>query len=219
MRLHENDIFILEDLFRQGQPATQVEVAALFDYIARLEQRPVPFDWLDSMASADDRAEWREKKPRGHGMSIGRGGALPDGNSNACPSPRAPRVRPQHLDSKKYRMRFGSRAASALLVLELAAGDRIESGFDTEWFEGEFLYRLRAALIATWPEDDAFRRQYDWHATHYQYESIDLEVLLSTGKRAYRRMLLDVLRSIYDEEGIGGGITDAVRRRFRLPLF
>lgn len=41
---------------------------------------------------------------------------------------------------------------------------------------------------------------------------------LTTQKR-YRALLLSVLRSIYDEEGIRGEITEAARRAFRLPRF
>ena len=129
--------------------------------------------------------------------------------------PRAPRVRATVPENPRYVTRFGSRMATMLLLLELSAHRQLD-GFDAEWFEGEFLYRLRQRLT----DFDGFDPStFDWHCLQFQYESIDLDVLIEIGKRKYREVLLQVLRTLYDEEGLGSEITEAVRRAFRLPLF
>jgi hypothetical protein len=46
-----------------------------------------------------------------------------------------------------------------------------------------------------------------------------LEALLFMSRRRYRDILLSVLRSLYDKEALGGPITDAIRRTYRLPKF
>ena len=51
------------------------------------------------------------------------------------------RDRPEHL------ARFGVGHAVALVILELGATRRLD-GFDTEWYEGEVLRRMRASLLA-----------------------------------------------------------------------
>lgn len=129
--------------------------------------------------------------------------------------PRAPRIRATVAENPRYVVRFGSRMATMLLLLELGAHRQLD-GFDAEWFEAEFLYRLRQRLS----DFDGFDPStFDWHCQQFQYESIDLDVLIEIGKRKYRKVLLGVLRSLYDEEGLGSEITEAVRRAFRLPRF
>jgi hypothetical protein len=89
-------------------------------------------------------------------------------------------------------------------------------GFDAEWFEAEFLYRLRQRLAAfDWFDPSTF----DWHCQQFQYESIDLYAVMEIGKRKYRVVLLEVLRTLYAEERLAGEITESVRRVFRLPQF
>ncbi len=63
------------------------------------------------------------------------------------------------------------------------------------------------------------RVNFDWNAGQYEYESIDILALIHISRSRYREILLAVLRSIYDEEQIGGIITSTVRRAFRLPRF
>jgi hypothetical protein len=116
-------------------------------------------------------------------------------------------------------MRFGSRMATTLLILELGALRRMDE-FDAGWYEAEFLYRLRQRLTQLdW--FDAHRQSvFDYDCRQFQYETIDLDVLLDIGKREYTKLLLGgILRVLYDEEGLGSEITTAVRRAFRLPPF
>ncbi|MEK6371233.1 MAG: hypothetical protein AABO58_00920 [Acidobacteriota bacterium] len=120
-------------------------------------------------------------------------------------------------------MRFGAGHVLALVLLELGLTRRMD-GWDTEWYEGEVLRRLRARLFAH-PVYKAFfpgarhRRPYedrfDWLANTYQTDAIDLDAVLIIGKRRYYRLLLAVLRSIYREEGITGEVTADVLRRYR----
>lgn len=56
---------------------------------------------------------------------------------------------------------------------------------------------------------------FDYDSRQFQYETINLGVLLDIGKRDYMKVLLGVLRELYDEEGLGSEITTAVRRAFR----
>lgn len=129
--------------------------------------------------------------------------------------PRAPRIRATVVENPRYVVRFGSRMATMLLFLELSAHRQLD-GFDAEWFEAEFLYRLRQRLTDFEGFDPS---TFDWHCQQFQYESIDLDLLIEIGKRKYRKVLLDVLRTLYDEEGLGSEITETVRRAFRLPPF
>lgn len=138
---------------------------------------------------------------------------------NLRPYERIARVHPTYPSPEKYVARFGSRAANALLLLELAAHRKLRSGWDSEWYQGEFLSRLRNALFAEPWATAGYKRAFDWDAHLYQYETIDLSALGFTTKTRYRAIVLPVLRSFYDEEGLGGPITDAVRRAFRLPPF
>ena len=136
-------------------------------------------------------------------------------STNLCVYPRAPRIRATVAENPRYVVRFGSRMATILLLLELSAHRQLD-GFDAEWFETEFLYRLRQRLS----DFDGFDPStFDWHCQQFQYESIDLDVLIEIGKRKHRKVLLEVLRTLYDEEGLGSEITETVRRAFRLPPF
>lgn len=102
--------------------------------------------------------------------------------------PRAPRIRATVAENPRYVVRFGSRMATMLLLLELGEHRQLD-GFDAEWFEGEFLYRLRQRLT----DFDGFDPStFDWHCQQFQYESIDLDVLIEIGKRKYREVLLQV---------------------------
>jgi len=140
-------------------------------------------------------------------------------STNARPVDRIARVYPHRPTSKKYVPRFGSRMANALLLLELGEHRKLNSGWDSEWYQGEFLARLLARLFADPDVSAGAHNPLKWDAHLYQYETIDLEALLFISRRRYRDILLSVLRSLYDEEGLGGPITDAVRRRFSLPRF
>jgi hypothetical protein len=129
--------------------------------------------------------------------------------------PRAPRVRATIPCNPRYVARFGSRMATMLLLLELGAQRRLD-GFDAEWFEAEFLYRLRQQLLAFPWFDEQRQSVFDYDCQQFQYETIDIDVLLDIRKRNYTKLLLGILRSLYDEEGLGGEITTAVCRTFRL---
>jgi hypothetical protein len=129
--------------------------------------------------------------------------------------PRAARVRATVPENPHYVMRFGSRMATILLLLELGAQRQLD-GFDAEWFEAEFLYRLRQRLLNfDWFDPSSF----DWHCQQFQYESIDLDAVMEMGKRKYRTVLVEVLRTLYDEERLGSEISGSVLRAFRLPPF
>ena len=138
-------------------------------------------------------------------------------STNARVLDRVPRVRPSVREPKRSVARFGSRTANSLLLLELAAARKLESGWDSEWFQGEFLARLRVAFFAAVDLNPAERFNYDWNADFYEYESVDVLILCYMSKAQYRALLWAVLRSIYDEEGLGGTITRTVARVFRLP--
>ncbi len=129
--------------------------------------------------------------------------------------PRARRIRATVVENPRYVVRFSSRMATMLLLVELGANRQLD-GFDADWFEAEFLYRLRQRLTGfDWFDPSTF----DWHCQQFQYESIDLDALMQMGKRKYREVLLEVLRSLYDEENVGSDITEVARRAFRLPRF
>jgi hypothetical protein len=132
--------------------------------------------------------------------------------------PRGPRVRASVVSNPRYVMRFGSRMATTLLLLELGAQRRMDE-FDADWYQAEFLYRLRLRLMELdW--FDAHRQSvFDYDCLQFQYETIDIGVLLDIGKRDYTKLLLDILRTLFDEEGLGSEITISVRRTFRLPPF
>jgi hypothetical protein len=131
---------------------------------------------------------------------------------------RAPRVRTTVPDNPRYGMRFGSRMATTLLLLELGAQRRMDE-FDADWYQAEFLFRLRQRLAQFEWFDDHRQSVFDYDCLQFQYETIDLGVLLDIGKREYTKALLGVLRALYDEEGLGSEITATVRRTFRLPPF
>lgn len=140
-------------------------------------------------------------------------------STNARPYDRIARVHPHRPTSAKYVPRFGSRMANALLLLELGAAKRLNSGWDSEWYQGEFLARLLGRLFADPAVSTGAHNPLKWDAHLYQYETIDLEALLFMSRRRYRDILLSVLRGLFDEEGIGELVTDAARRAFRLPTF
>jgi len=132
--------------------------------------------------------------------------------------PRAQRVQTTVTTDPRYVMRFGARMATELLLLELGAQRRMDE-FDAEWFQAELLFRLRLRLMA-FPWFTEHRRSvFDYDCQQLQYETIDIDVLLDLRKREYTAMLLDILRSLYDEEKLGSEITEVVRRTFRLPRF
>jgi hypothetical protein len=132
--------------------------------------------------------------------------------------PRAPRVRASVPTNPRYVMRFGSRMATMLLLLELGAQRRMDE-FDADWYQAELLSRLRLRLMEfEW--FDAHRQSvFDYDCLQFQYETIDIGVLLDIGKRDYTKLLLGILRALYDEEGLGSEITIATCRTFRLAPF
>lgn len=142
-----------------------------------------------------------------------------DRSTNARPFGRVARVYASVPRAPKHIVRFGSRAATSLLLLELTAHGKLTDGWDAEWYVGEFLSRLRDALFAEPVYTRNRRDAFDHEASMYQYETLDLSALLLVGRARYRAIVLAVLRSIYDEEGLGGPITDHTRRVFRLPRF
>lgn len=122
-----------------------------------------------------------------------------------------------------YVVRFGATHAIALLMLEIGALRRLDS-WDTEWYEGEVLRRLRARLFAdprfeAGIRDEEHRRTYeahfDWLANTYQLDSIDLDAVLALGKQRYYAHLFAVLRSLYRDEQIPGEITAHVLHHYR----
>lgn len=139
--------------------------------------------------------------------------------TNARPFDRVERVYAAVPREPAYIIPFGSRAATSLLLLELAAQRKVTNGWDADWYVGEFLSRLRGALFAEPDVTDQWRASFDREATMYEYETIDLNAVVWLKHRRYRALLVAVLRSFYREEGLGGPITAAVRRAFRLPSF
>ncbi len=142
-----------------------------------------------------------------------------DRGTNTRVYDRLPRQYPSVPPQKRDIARFGCRTANSLLLLELAAARKIESGFDAGWFEGEFLSRLCDTFFREPGVTEAMRINFDWNAGQCEYESIDILALIHVSRSRYRDMLLSVLRSVYDEEHIGGVITATVRHAFRLPRF
>ena len=139
--------------------------------------------------------------------------------TNARPYDRVARRYPRLPESKRLIARFGSRAANSLLLLELKQARKLETGWDADWFQGEFLSRLRDVFFREPGVTEGMRVNFDWNAHLYQYESIDLLALDHMSRSRYRDLLLLVLRSIYDEENLGSPITATVRAVFRLPRF
>lgn len=139
--------------------------------------------------------------------------------TNARPFDRVARVHQSVPRKPPYIIPFGSRAATSLLLLELAAHGKIADGWDADWYVGEFLSRLRHALFAQPGLTREWRKSFDREAAVYEYETLDLNAVVWLKQRRYRTVLLAVLRGIYREEGLGGPITEAVRRAFRLPSF
>ncbi|MDP9176965.1 MAG: hypothetical protein M3O61_04730 [Gemmatimonadota bacterium] len=139
--------------------------------------------------------------------------------SNARIVDRGARTYPTVPRKPRDMVRFSARMANSLLLLELGAHHKIDDGWDGEWFEAEFLVRLRAAVAAEPQITDAWGDNFDREAGMRQYETIDLNTIRFISRTRYRAILLSVLRSIYDEEGLGGPITSVMRQAFRLPNF
>jgi hypothetical protein len=99
-------------------------------------------------------------------------------STNARPVDRIARVYPHRPTGAKYVARFGSRMANTLLLMELGAHRKLNSGWDSEWYQGEFLSRLLARLFADPDVSTGAHNPLKWDAHLYQYETIDLEALL-----------------------------------------
>lgn len=198
MRLNTLAAHHLRQRFERGYPVTRAEIGALFDYIAELERSGA----RDPFLSADV-------------LPVGRGGHASE--DNELHYPRGRRRRAAVPEPERSVARFGSRLASALLILELGAARRIRDDFDAEWYEGEFLYRLRNVLFSEPGFDEGSQASYDSHARFYQYAAIDMEALLVMPRGRYRDILVEVLRSLYRDERLGSRITRVIRARFRLP--
>jgi len=144
-------------------------------------------------------------------------------SANARVTPPPQRYVAQTQTRPAYVVRFGAMHAIALVQLELGALRRLDS-WDTDWYEGEVLRRLRARLFAdplfeAGIRDEEHRRTYeghfDWLANTYQLESIDLDAVLALGKQRYYALLFAVLRSLYRDEAITGEITAHILRHYR----
>lgn len=134
---------------------------------------------------------------------------------NARPFNRLPRQRGMRPPADRL-ARFSSRTASALLMLELAAHEKIPAAIDAEWFEGEFLSRVRAYLFEEPAVTPEFKDRFDIYANLYCYEIIDVITVPVVGQRRYRAILLRALRTIFQEERIGDTVTPAASRVFGL---
>jgi hypothetical protein len=134
---------------------------------------------------------------------------------NARVTPRPERFRPEPRLRDRNAPRFGAKQATALLILELGAAKPLDD-WDIEWFEAEFLRQLRVRLFAIDSFDRPFRSSFDGHANIFDYAAIDLDCVLVFGKRRYYELLFAVLRSLYEEEGVTGEITDSVLRHYRI---
>jgi hypothetical protein len=97
-------------------------------------------------------------------------------------------------------VRFGARIASSLLFLELAAHHKINDGWDGEWYEAEFLVRLRDAVATQPGVTHAWADNFNREAGLRQYETLDINAIRFISRTRYRAVLLSVLRSFYDEE-------------------
>jgi hypothetical protein len=143
-------------------------------------------------------------------------------NAQVWPHPPL-RVIPRFPTPAAQLVRFGVAHVLALVTLELGLTRRMD-GWDAEWYDGEVLRRLRARLFRDPIYRASFRDaehrrtadgHFDWLANTYQLESLDLDAVLTIGKRRYYEILLAVLRSIYRDEGIRGELTAQVLRRYR----
>jgi hypothetical protein len=114
----------------------------------------------------------------------------------------------------RHFVRFGSAQAAAILLLELGAAKRLTS-FDTEWYDGLFLRRLRGRLFAELEYTDPYQDSFDHVANTYQYDWIDLEAVLTIGKRRYYALLLAVLKRIVADEEASGEIAKVALKAFR----
>lgn len=133
---------------------------------------------------------------------------------NARVWPEPARIVPFEGYVDRHFVRFGSAQAAAVLLLELGAAKTLTS-FDTEWFDGLFLRLLRARLF-TEPEYTAtYQKGFDHVANTYQYDWIDVEAVLTIGKRRYYALLLSVLKRIVIDEGATGDIARAALKAFR----
>ncbi|HYK04683.1 MAG TPA: hypothetical protein VE974_23220 [Thermoanaerobaculia bacterium] len=137
-------------------------------------------------------------------------------SSNARPFNRLPRERRAMTPPPDRLARFSSRMAYALLVLELGAHQKIPAEIDADWFQGEFLSRVRAYLFEEPAVTAAFKARFDSYADLYCYEILDLITVPVIGQRRYRAILLKALRTIYQEERIGDTVTPAASRVFGL---
>jgi hypothetical protein len=134
---------------------------------------------------------------------------------NARVWPEPARIVPfEGFTEDRHFVRFGSAQAAAVLLLELGAANRLTS-FDTEWYDGLFLRRLRARLFAEPEYTDPYQDSFDHVANTYQYDWIDLEAVLTIGKRRYYTLLLSVLKRIVADEGATGEIAKAALKAFR----
>lgn len=142
---------------------------------------------------------------------------------NARVSPPPPERYVAKVPPPKQRARLGIGHAVALVRLELGAMRWMDS-FDSEWYEGEVLRRVRARLLADPIVESSFRdadhrRSFEyylnWLLNTYQFDSVDLDAVRWIGKRRYYTLLFDVLNTIYEEEGIEGEITALVLSRYR----
>jgi hypothetical protein len=139
--------------------------------------------------------------------------------TNAKIVDRGERIYPSVPREPVHIVRFGARIASSLLFLELAAHHKVNDGWDGEWYEAEFLVRLRDAVDALPGVTGAWSDNFNREADMRQYETLDINAIGFISRRRYRAVLLSVLRSFYDEEALGGPVTEATRRAFRLPVF
>lgn len=74
---------------------------------------------------------------------------------------RAPQVRASRPMNPRFAASFGSRMATALLLLELRARRRLD-GFDAEWFEGEFLHTLLKRRVEFAWFDERMQSMFDY---------------------------------------------------------
>jgi hypothetical protein len=135
------------------------------------------------------------------------------GNARVWPEPE--RIIPfEGFIQDRHFVRFGSAQANALLLLEIGSVRKICS-FDIEWYEGLFLRRLRERLFAEPNYTEPYQDGYDHVANTYQYDWIDLEAVLTLGKRRYYAILLSLLKEFIAEEGATGAIARVALKAFK----
>lgn len=134
---------------------------------------------------------------------------------NARPFNRLPRERGMRPPADRLPL-FTSRSASALLLLELAAHEKVPAAIDAEWFEGEFLSRVRAYVFEEPAVTAEFKDRFDSYANLYCYEIIDAITVPVVSRRRYHAIILRALRTIFQEERIGDTVTPAASRVFGL---